>query len=49
MNDEHLPGFYHDAEAFSRLGQRLTLLFSRTRLNSRVSRCPSRETASASW
>ncbi|MCR3750925.1 DUF4231 domain-containing protein [Lentzea californiensis] len=32
MNDEHLPGFYHDAEAVSRLGQRLTLLFSRVRL-----------------
>ncbi|SMC98044.1 DUF4231 domain-containing protein [Lentzea albidocapillata] len=32
MNDEHLPGFYHDAEAASRLGQRLTLLFSRVRL-----------------
>lgn len=32
MNDEHLPGFYHDAEAASRNGQRSTLLLSRIRL-----------------
>ncbi|MDX3660780.1 DUF4231 domain-containing protein [Streptomyces sp. ID05-26A] len=32
MDERHLPGFYHDAEAVSRLGQRLTLLFSRVRL-----------------
>lgn len=32
MDETHLPGFYHDAEAVSRLGQRLTLLFSRVRL-----------------
>ncbi|MET9227946.1 DUF4231 domain-containing protein [Lentzea sp. NPDC003310] len=32
MDEQHLPGFYHDAEAVSRLGQRLTLLFSRVRL-----------------
>ncbi|GHH56259.1 DUF4231 domain-containing protein [Lentzea cavernae] len=32
MDDTHLPGFYHDAEAVSRRGQRLTLLFSRVRL-----------------
>ncbi|MGW6445863.1 DUF4231 domain-containing protein [Lentzea sp. NPDC055074] len=32
MDERHLPGFYHDAEAVSRRGQRLTLLFSRVRL-----------------
>ncbi|SER70446.1 Protein of unknown function [Lentzea xinjiangensis] len=32
MDDRHLPGFYHDAEAVSQRGQRLTLLFSRVRL-----------------
>lgn len=32
MDEQHLPGFYHDAEAVSRRGQRRTLLFSRVRL-----------------
>ncbi|GGU44738.1 DUF4231 domain-containing protein [Lentzea flava] len=32
MDDEHLPGFYHDAEEASRSGQRATLLLSRVRL-----------------
>ncbi|SDP14467.1 DUF4231 domain-containing protein [Lentzea jiangxiensis] len=32
MNDEHLPGFYHDADEASRAGQRATLLLSRIRL-----------------
>src|SRR5690349_13063627 len=32
MDEKHLPGFYHDAEAVSRRGQRRTLLFSRVRL-----------------
>jgi hypothetical protein len=32
MNDEHLPGFYHDAEEVSLRGQRRTMLFSRVRL-----------------
>ncbi|MCG8923702.1 DUF4231 domain-containing protein [Lentzea sp. CC55] len=32
MDETHLPGFYHDAEAVSRRGQHLTVLFSRVRL-----------------
>ncbi|GAB2830932.1 DUF4231 domain-containing protein [Lentzea nigeriaca] len=32
MDDQHLPGFYHDAEEASRSGQRATLLLSRVRL-----------------
>lgn len=32
MDDEHLPGFYHDADEASRKGQRATLLLSRVRL-----------------
>lgn len=32
MDDQHLPGFYHDAEKASRNGQRATLLLSRVRL-----------------